>query len=185
MTRRQKDPLRALTSAERTALAQLSRSRTEPAVHVARAKALLAVANGASFTAAARVAGRKSGDAVAPLVARFNREGLIALGDRHGGGPPKRYTTPEQARILQEARRPPDREQDGTATWSLTTLQRALRRAADGLPTVSTYTIWGVLQEAGFRWGKDRSWCETGTVVRKRKAGPVTVVDPDAAAKKT
>jgi len=48
MTRRQKDPLRPLTSDEQTALERLSRSQTEPASHVARAKALLAVAAGLS-----------------------------------------------------------------------------------------------------------------------------------------
>jgi len=74
---------------------------------------------------------------------------------------------------------------NGTATWSLTTLQRALRRAPDGLPAISTYTIWCVLHDAGMTFGKDRSWCETGTVVRKRKSGPVIVTDPDAIPKKT
>jgi len=68
------------------------------------------------------------------------------------------------------------RDQDKTATWSLSTLQGALRRASDGLPGVSTYTIWCVLHDAVFTWDKDRSWCETGTV---------TVTDPDAAPKKT
>jgi hypothetical protein len=34
-------------------------------------------------------------------------------------------------------------------------------------------------------WGKDRTWCETGTVIRKRKSGAVTVTDPDATPKKT
>jgi hypothetical protein len=152
---------------------------------VARAKAVLAVADGQSFTEAARTAGRRSGDAVAQLVARFNRVGLVAIKPHHGGGQRKRYTVVEQERILREVHRPPDREQDGTASWSLTTLQRALRQAPDGLPTVSTFTIWWVLQEAGFRWGKDRSWCETGTAIRKRKSGTVTVQDPDAVAKKT
>jgi hypothetical protein len=152
---------------------------------VARAKAVLAVAEGQSFTEAARTAGRRSGDAVAQVVARFNQRGLAALASRHGGGQPKRYTAFEQERVLREVRRAPDREKDGTATWSLTTLQRALRRAPDGLPTVSTFTIWWVLRDAGLRWGKDRSWCETGTAVRKRKSGTVTVHDPDSAAKKT
>jgi transposase len=152
---------------------------------VARAKELLAVAAGASFEAAARAAGRKSGDAVAHLVTRFNRDGIDALMERHGGGQPKRYTVIEQERILREVRRTPDREQDKTATWSLSTLQGALRRGADGLPGVSTYTIWCVLRDAGFTWTKDRSWCETGTAIRKRKSGTVTVVDPDAVAKKT
>ncbi len=185
MSRRQKHPLRPLTADERQQLERVSRSQTEAAAAVAHAKALLGVAAGQSFTEAARTAGRRSGDAVAQLVGRFNREGLAALDPGHGGGQPKRYTQAEQARILREVRRTPDREADGTATWSLTTLQRALRRAPDGLPTVSTFTIWCVLHDAGFAWGKDRSWCETGTVVRKCKAGTVTVTDPDAAGKKT
>jgi len=78
-----------------------------------------------------------------------------------------------------------DRERDGTGTWSLATLRRVLRQAPDGLPTVSTATIWTVLHDAGFAWQRDRSWCETGASVRKRKGGTVTVHDPDAVAKKT
>jgi transposase len=118
------------------------------------------------------------------LVGRFNGAGFAALESRHGGGQPKRYTSVEQERILLGARRKPDREEDGTASWSLSTLKRALQRAPDGLASVSTYTIWSVLHEAGFTWGKDRSWCETGTAVRKRKSGTVTVHDPDALAKR-
>jgi len=181
----QKDPLRPLTSHERLALEQVSRSHTAPAAEVARAKELIAVADGASFELAARAAGRKSGDAVAHLVARFNREGLAALEPGHGGGQPKRYTQIEQERILQEVRRAPDRDKDKTATWSLSTLQGALRRAPDGLSTVSTYTIWCVLRDAGLTWDRDRSWCETGTAVRKRKSGTVVVHDLDSTPKKT
>lgn len=65
------------------------------------------------------------------------RDGLAAVEPRHGGGQPT-YGPEERERILAEVRRPPEREQDGTATWSLVTLQRALRRAPDGLPRVST-----------------------------------------------
>jgi hypothetical protein len=75
MTRRQKDPLRPLTAEERAALEQLSRTQSEPASHVARARLVLAVATGQSYTAAARGVGRRSGDAVAQLVARFNAVG--------------------------------------------------------------------------------------------------------------
>ena len=185
MSRRQINPLRPLTSEERTHLERVGRAHAAPAAVVVHAKALLAVAAGQTFTAAARTAGRRSGDSVAQLVARFNHSGLAAIEPRHGGGQPKRYTAAEQERILREVRRDPEREADGTATWSLTTLQRALRRAQDGLPTVSTFTIWCVLHDAGFGWGKDRSWCETGTAQRKRKSGTVTVHDPDATAKKT
>jgi transposase len=185
MPRPPKDPLRPLTPEERARLERLSRSLSEPAALVARAKALRAVAAGQSYTEAARAAGRRSGDAVAHLVARFNQEGLAAVEPRHGGGQPKRYIQVEQDRILREVRRTPDRDADGTGTWSLATLQRVLRQAPDGLPTVSTYTIWSVLREVGFTWQKDRSWCETGTAIRKRKAGTVVVRDPDAVAKKT
>ncbi len=185
MPRQQNDPLRPLTVVERVQLERVSRAHAEPAAHVARAKALLAVADGQRFTDAARTAGRRSGDAVAQLVAGFNRAGLAALAPRHGGGQPQRYTPTERERILREVQRPPDRDRDRTATWSLTTLQRALRQAPDGLPGVSSYTVWCVLHAAGFTWQRDRSWCKTGTVVRKRKSGTVTVHDPDAEAKKS
>jgi transposase len=148
------------------------------------AKEVLAVADGHTFTDAAKLAGRKSGDAVAHLIARFNAEGLPALETRYGGGPPIRYTAIECERILREFRRAPDRRLDGTATWSLTTLQRALRRAPDGLPKVSTYTILCVLHEAGYTWQQDRTWCNTGKAIRVRKSGQVEVSDPDAGAQK-
>jgi transposase len=185
MAQPQKSPLRPLTEEERDVLEQVSRSQSNPASHVARAKALLAVADGQTFSQAALAAGRRAGDAVAQLVARFNRDGLAALAPRQGGGPQILYGQAEQERILREARRPPDRAQDGTATWSLTTLQRALRQAPDGLPQVSTYTIWLVLREAGFTWQTSRTWCETGQAQRKRKAGVVRVIDPQTTAKKT
>ena len=184
MTRRQKDPLRPLTDEERTVLIKISRAQSEPASHVARAKALLAVADGTSYTEAARVAGRRSNDAVSQLVSRFNREGLAAIEPRHGGGPKTIYGKKERKRILTEFERQPDREKDGTATWSLNLLQSALREASDGFPNISTYTIGLALHEAGWSWQKDRTWCKTGTVTRKRNGVAVEVTDPEAEEKK-
>ncbi len=184
MTSIKKDPLRPLSTVEQAALERLQRSRSAPASQVARAGALLAVAQGAAYSAAARQVGRRSGDAVAQLVGRFNREGLAAVEPHHGGGARPSYGPQERERILAEVRRPPDRQRDGTATWSLTTLQRALRRANDGLPHISTYTIWCVLHEADLSWQQDRSWCSTGVAKRRRKPGEATVHDPDASAKK-
>src|SRR5205807_8404428 len=159
-------------------------SEIAPAIQVARAGVLLSVAQCASYTAAARVVGRHSNDAMTQLVTHFNREGLSAIEPAHGGGARVQYGVAERDRILSKRRRSPDRERDGTATWSLTTLQRALRRAPDGLPAVSTHTIWRVLHDAGVSWQRDRSWCETGRARRRRKHGEMIVVDPDAAAKK-
>jgi hypothetical protein len=180
----QKAPLRPLSAAEHAALAAIARAPSERADRVARAKALLAVAAGQPFTGAARAAGRRSPVAVARLVARFNAAGLAALEPRHGGGPPVVYDASVRERILREFRRPPDRQRDGTATWSLTTLRRALRRAPDGLPQVSTWTILQTLWAAGYTWQQSRTWCHTGTVLRRRKRGTVRVTDPDAAPKK-
>jgi len=185
MSRRQKDPLRPLTQEERSFLERLSRSSSQPAAHVMRAKALLSVAEGHGFTAAAKTAGYCVGDTVASLVSRFNAEGLNALEPGHGGGKPASYKTAEAQRILAEARRMPERQSDGTATWSLSLLKQRLRQAPDGLPQVSTSTIQRILHEAGYSWQKNRSWCETGQVKRKRKTGTVTVTDPDTVAKKT
>ena len=94
------------------------------------------------------------------------------------------YGAAERHLILQTARRSPDREQDGTATWSLTTLQRVLRQAP-GLERISTFTILSTLHGAGMTWQRDRTWCETGTARRLRKAGVVVVTDPDTEAKKS
>ena len=183
MTRRRKDPLRPLTDHEREQLTRLRRSRAAPAALVARAAALLAVARGHSYQDAARAAGRRSGDAVSSLVARFNREGLPALEPRHGGGRRRVYGARERGRILREAARKPTPGHDGTAAWSLATLRKALRSA--GLPRVSTYTIWQVLHQAGYSFQRSRTWCPTGQVRRRRKTGVVTVTDPDAEAKKS
>ena len=79
----------------------------------------------------------------------------------------------ERARIEQELLREPHRKEDSTASWSLSTLQRALREAPDGLRHVSTFTIVHVLHEAGYSWQQSRTWCKTGTTLRKRKDGTV------------
>ena len=185
MSRHRNDPLRPLTPDEHKELTRLSRSQTAPAAHVDRARALLAIADGASYTAAAHLVGRGHNETISAWVSRFNREGLSAVRPHHGGGPRIRYGAQEQQRILAEWVRAPEREADGTATWSLSLLQKALRQAPDGLPRVSTFTIWRTLHEAGLSWQKSRTWCETGVALRNRKHGVVRVSDPDAAVKKS
>src|SRR5262249_60722753 len=90
MSRRRKDPLRSLTADERRELTHLSRSRTAPAVRVARAVVLLAVANGSDYQQAAPAAGRQSGDAGAHLGAPVKPGGRSAPDPRPAGGRPPR-----------------------------------------------------------------------------------------------
>ncbi len=177
-----KERLRALTDEERTALTRVSRASSERVDRVRRATALLAVAEGATFAGAARRAGFRSSTAVADLVARFNRRGLGALTIAPGRGPKAAYDTAARARIVATAQRPPDRRDDGTATWSLSLLQRTLRREA--LPRVGATTVRRVLRAAGSSYQQTRTWCPTGTALRKRKSGVVRVVDPETEVKR-
>src|SRR3954462_3073902 len=102
MSRHRKDPLRPLTPDERTELIRLSRSQSAPAAEVDRARALLAIADGASYTAAAHLVGRVHTEPLPAWASRFNREGLAAVRPHHGGGPRIRYGAQEQHRILAE-----------------------------------------------------------------------------------
>src|SRR3954454_135543 len=118
MSRQQKDPLRPLRATERVSLVRLSRSASAPAAQVARARALLAVTEGLSYTAAAHLVGHHTGDTVARWIADFNDIGLAAVVPRHGGGHPVRYGEVEQRRILAGGARSPDRARGGTAGWA-------------------------------------------------------------------
>lgn len=172
----QKEPLRELAETERAALQRIVPASSERVDRVRRARALLTVAAGASFAAAARDAGLRSGTTVANLVTRFNREGLAALSIASGRGRKATYDGSARAQIVATAQTAPDRKKDGTATWSLSTLQKRLR--TEGWEHIGTNTIKRVLEDAGSSFQKTRSWCPTGTAQRVRKSGVVTVTDP-------
>jgi len=54
----------------------------------------------------------------------------------------------------------------------------------EGLPEIGATTIRRVLHDAGSSYQRSRTWCPTGTAVRQRKHGSVTVVgSPDRAKK--
>ena len=97
-----KDPLRPLTADERQELTRLSRSLSAPAAQVERSRALLAIADGASYAAAAHQVGRRHNETISAWVSRFNRDGLAAVRPGHGGGPRIRYGADAQQRILAE-----------------------------------------------------------------------------------
>jgi len=173
MSRSASEPLRPVTEEEKKELQRISRASSETRIRHQRAVALLAVTEGKSLSEAARLVGWKSHDPVTQVTRRFTTSGLAALDDQHRNGHPYSYGSAQKARILQEARRAPDRLEDATGTWSLSLLQRALRSAPDGLPSVSTFTILHTLHEAGYSWQKDRTWCHTGRTLKKGKDGTV------------
>lgn len=177
-----KTQLRAVTAAEQATLEQICRATSARVDRVRRAQAVLAVAHGHSFAEATRQAGFRSRTSVANLVDRFNVQGLAALTIAPGRGRKPTYDGAARAQIVATAQRPPERARDGTATWSLTLLQRRLRRA--GLARIGTSTIRRVLQDAGSSYQRTRSWCPTGTARRIRKSGPVTIIDPQTEQKK-
>jgi len=182
MSKMQKDPLRELTLQEEQALQKLAKSTSERLDIVKRARALLSVRAGTSYTEAAEVVGYKSNDTISRLVSRFNQRGLLALSIAAGRGRKPTYTSAQQTRILVEVQRKPDRKEDETGTWSLMTLRRALRKSI--LPHIGAETIRQVLHDSGYSFQRTRTWCRTGYALRKRKSGTVTVYDPETPEKK-
>jgi len=182
VARRQNEPLRSLSDSERQALVTVVKATSERVDRVRRARALLTVAETGSFADAAGQAGFRSVTTVTNLVQRFNQRGLNALTIAAGRGRRPTYDPTARAQIVRVAQSLPDRRVDQTATWSLATLRRRLRR--EGLTAVGTSTIRRVLHAAGSSYQRTRTWCPTGTVQRVRKSGIVTVVDPDTEEKK-
>ena len=100
MPRAALQPLRELTDVERQHVAALMRATSERADVRQRAVALLAVAAGESYTAAARRAGYASGEAVSRLVQRINARGLAALAIAPGRGRKPTYSAADRQQIL-------------------------------------------------------------------------------------
>jgi transposase len=182
MCRPQKEPLHALTEQEEHELHRVVKASSERVDVVQRAKALLSVASGQSFSQAAATAGFKEGKSVSRLVKRFNAHGLAALLIADGRGRKPTYTSQDHARIVAQVQCSPDREEDQTATWSLSTLRQALRKTT--MPRIANETIRHVLHEHGYTYQRTRTWCHTGYALRQRKSGTVTVYDPETPEKK-
>ena len=182
MAQPQKHPLRPLNGQEERELRRIVKASSERIDVARRARALLAVAAKQSFPQAASVAGFKEARSVSELVERFNEHGLVALSTAAGRGRKPTYTSEQQARILAEVQREPDRKADQTATWSLMTLRAALRKT--DLPEIADETIREVLHEAGYSYQRTRTWVRTGYALRVRKSGTVTTYDPETPEKK-
>jgi len=170
MGRHQKKPLRELTQEETVELKRVSTSETERVERIRRARALLAVADGQSFTRAARTARMRSSSGVAAIVQRFHERGMEALDTVPGAGRHPIYSTYERDLILAEVQR----EMESTPFWSLATLEQSLRRASNGAPKVSAKTIGQVLRDAGYTWHHGRhAWIRNGDATHEREKAKV------------
>ena len=115
MPAHQKVPLRPLFPLEEQELQRIIKASSERRDRARRAQALLAVAAGQEFTAAATAAGFQSGDSIAHLVARFNQHGLAALDIAPGRGRRVQYDPTVRTHIVQKVQTAPDRRHSSTA----------------------------------------------------------------------
>ena len=160
MGRHQKRPLRPLTGEEKAELERVTTSDVDRVERMRRARALLAVANGQSFTEAARTARMRSSSGVSTIVRRFHQRGIAALDTLPGAGRHPTYSTEERELILAEVQR----EIERSNFWSLSTLEQSLKRALNGVPVVSAKTIGQVLRDAGYSWHPERqTWLKEVT----------------------
>jgi transposase len=152
-------PKPKLTQQEREELSRKAQSTSERVEVVKKAKALLAVADGYTFTAAGKQAGM-SHQGVSQLVERFDQRGLAVLSIAPGRGRKPTYTNQDRERILQEVQRRPTLDTDQSTVWSLPLLQKSLR--AKGLPHICPETIRLVLHTHGWNYQPTtRTWHQT------------------------
>ena len=133
MSRHKKDPLRELTAEELRELNRIARSQATPAAELIRAEILLAVAQGDDYRTAARP------PAAAPATPSRTWSTASTPRARPRCAPPRRRSSRDlwpggPGADHRRGRSDTAPEGDGTATWSLSTLRRALRTAPDGLP---------------------------------------------------
>ena len=180
MSRHQQDPLRPLTADERQELTRLSRSLSAPAAQVERSRALLAIADGASYTAAAHQVGRRHTELRLgqPLQPRRARRRAARPWVEHGSAMALR-----QHAFWRNGPEPPSASRTARPTWSLSLLQKALRQAVTGCPGQHVHDLAHVARGRPELAEEPHLVRNRRVAMRQRKHGVVRVSDPDAMAK--
>jgi len=129
----------ALTRDERDTLETYARSRAGRADLAHRARAVLLLADGASYTEVTAALGWSSAT-VAKWKARFETDRLAGLWGRHRGSKPTLRTPHMEARILNWTRKPPP---NGATQWSTRSLAKRLH-----VPHTLVQRVW---QRAGLQ----------------------------------
>jgi transposase len=128
-----------LAKPQQSDLSSIAQSRSLPAGYVFRAKLILMLAEGASFSAI-----KQQLQTTAPTIVRwkqrFRQNGLEGLDTYHPGQKPSVLTPALRARILSATRRKPS---DGSTHWSCRKLASVL-----GVSKDAVHRVW---QEAGLK----------------------------------
>jgi len=128
-----------LTSSERAELKARLRSRTLPAEDVRRARVILLLAEGRSYSAIRQMLGCNP-NYISRWKGRFEAERLAGLYSHYRGRAVEKRTPAREAKILEWTRRPPP---DGSTHWSSRKLARHL-----GISHMMVARVW---QRAGLK----------------------------------
>jgi transposase/transposase-like protein len=112
-----------LTDEQQTDLQRWAQSRTLPAGDVFRARLILALAAGKSYTQIEAELGT-SRPTIARWRKRFEEDGLADLDARHQGSKPRTASPAVQARVLRKTLQKPE---DGSTHWSCRKMAAALK----------------------------------------------------------
>ncbi len=118
---------------QRTELQKWAQSRTLPAGDVFRARLILALASGKSYSQIESELGT-SRPTIARWLRRFQKDGLAGLEPQHTGSQPRTATPELQARVIRKTLRTPE---DGSTHWSCRKMATAL-----GLSKSTVQRIW-------------------------------------------
>ena len=122
-----------LSTEQREELTRWAQSRTLPAGDVFRARLILALAEGKSWSQI-EVELHTSRPTIARWKRRFEQDGVAGLDPQHKGSEPRRATPSIQARVL---RKTTQRPEDGSTHWTCRKLAAAL-----GLSKSTVQRIW-------------------------------------------
>jgi transposase len=131
----------------RANLVAASKSRTEEARTVERARIVLACLDGKEMQQVAHEL-RVSIPTISKWRARFSQQGMRGLRDRPRSGKPARYGTPFRDRVLALLEQPPPA---GRSHWD----GPAIATQLDS----SVHAVWRVLRREGIYLQRLRSWC--------------------------
>jgi len=122
-----------LKAEEREELTRRSKSRTLPAGDVLKARLILALADGKSYSAVEAEL-NTSRPTIARWKARFEKGRIAGLEGRHKGSRVRKATPAVQARLLKKTQQKPG---DGSTHWSCRKMAAAI-----GLSPATVYRIW-------------------------------------------